>query len=61
MNEGTWKEFKEFVDKKLAEKGFNDLIPIWYIDIAFPTLNDVEVEINTSMSDETIYLVVNSK
>lgn len=32
----TWKEFKEYVDRKLSEAGRDDGVEIWYIDISYP-------------------------
>lgn len=29
----TWQEFKDYVDKRLADMGRDGTIPIWYIEI----------------------------
>ncbi len=36
MKNMTWKEFKELIDKELAEKGLPQDVEIWYIDFSFP-------------------------
>lgn len=39
----TWKQFKEEVDKQLAEKNISEDEEIWYIDIgAFPDTVSVD-------------------
>lgn len=35
----TWKEFKEQVDRQLAEQGISEDTPIQYIDLSFPIKN----------------------
>lgn len=40
----TWKEFKDAVDKKMKEKGIEESVSIWYIDISFPEKDDFEKE-----------------
>jgi len=32
----TWKEFKDAIDKLLAENNISDDVPIWYIDVSYP-------------------------
>ena len=38
----TWKEFKDAVDKRLAEDGISEDDSIWYIDVSFPDMDDFE-------------------
>ena len=38
----TWKQFKEAVDKQLAEKGISENEEIWYIEISFPQEDDFD-------------------
>jgi len=35
----TWQEFKDYVDAQLAEHGADATIPIWFIDISYPSLD----------------------
>jgi len=42
----TWNEFKEAVDKALAEKGANGDLSIWYIDVSFPETDGIHVGID---------------
>lgn len=32
----TWKQFKDAIDKLLADNDMPQDVPIWYIDISFP-------------------------
>ncbi len=38
----TWKEFKDAVDKQLAEEGISENEEIEYIDFSFPNKDDFE-------------------
>lgn len=40
----TWAQFKAWVDAQLAEHGAGENVPIWYIDISFPSADDIEKE-----------------
>jgi Tfp pilus assembly pilus retraction ATPase PilT len=40
----TWKQFKEYVDKELKEKGIEENTELWYIDISFLGDDDIEKE-----------------
>lgn len=44
----TWDEFKQSVDKQLAEKQMDGSIDLWYIDISNPQ----QVEIMIDKIDE---------
>lgn len=44
----TWDEFKQSVDKQLAEKRVDGSIELWYIDISYPQ----QVEIMIDKLDE---------
>ena len=52
MEQMTWKEFKDAVDKLLAKKGISENEPIWYIDISFLNKKDFEMESLTISLDE---------
>lgn len=38
----TWKEFKDFVEKELAENGKDENIEISFIDVYYPDLEEFE-------------------
>jgi hypothetical protein len=40
----TWREFKEWVDRQLAEKGISEDTPIWFIDLSFPDVERIDIE-----------------
>lgn len=49
----TWNEFKQLVDRRLAEQGSDGDVEIWYIDVSYPTEDmDVNVELRQSASGE---------
>lgn len=54
----TWKQFKEEVDKQLAEKGISEDEEIWYIDISFPQEDDFEKERLSVGLDEHCGIVI---
>lgn len=40
----TWKEFKEAVDKSLAENSVDGgTLEIWYIDVTYPDTENLEI------------------
>lgn len=51
----NWGEFKEYVDRKLKEEGYDDTIDIWYIDVSHPTPQDLDIEIPDEERKLTIY------
>lgn len=50
----TWNEFKELVDRELAERGKDGMTLIWYIDISIP--KDSRLFIGTSESDGSLFI-----
>lgn len=42
----TWEQFKEFVDKYLAEHNIDPTVVIWYIDISFPVVECITIDVD---------------
>lgn len=42
----TWNQFKQHVDKLIAEKGISGDEEIWYIDISFPQATEIGIDDN---------------
>lgn len=42
----TWDEFKRAIDQQLEEKGIDGDIEIWYIDVAYPNDDEIDVGID---------------
>ena len=40
----TWKEFKDAIDKLLAGNNISEDVPIWYIDVSYPSSFGAGVE-----------------
>jgi hypothetical protein len=50
----TWKKFKAFVDKRLAEKGVSQDITIEYIDVS-QSISDIDVYVDDKNNDMAIH------
>ena len=44
MSGMTWNEFKDAIDNKLKKRGIDGNEGIWFIDISFPSKDDIENE-----------------
>lgn len=40
----TWKEFKDAIDELLTENSISEDVPIWYIDISYPSRFGAAIE-----------------
>jgi len=57
MSAMTWKEFKQEVDRQLADAGQSEDVPIWYIDISWPDMGH-ESTAPTAVVDEKMGLAI---
>ncbi len=59
MERMTWKEFKEAIDKALAEAGKSDAVTIGYMDFDMPEKGDFEKgDMQVFIHEETNEFVV---
>lgn len=48
----TWREFKDDIDKQLAEHGVKGDVEIWYIDVSSPSKDHESQYPNIGISED---------